>query len=158
MTAKLFFQAITKFVMDVLTVGVLMFASAGSLVLSDGWLFMGILFIPMFIGGLVMMTKNTELLRKRLDVREQQGQQFMVVTLSAVMLIAVFVVAGLNFRFSWRVMPFGVAIADAVVFLIASALYFEVLRENTYLSRTIEIQENQRVVDTELYGIVRHSM
>ena len=119
---------------------------------------MGILFIPMFIAGLIMMKKAPDLLRKRLDVKEQQAEQKTVIALSGVTFLAAFVVAGLNFRFQWIVLPAWVSWVAAVVFLLAYALYAEVLRENVWLSRTIEVQENQKVIDTGLYGIVRHPM
>lgn len=158
MTAKLFIQAITKFILGVLLVGVLVFIPAGTLSFMNGWIFMGILFVPMFLAGLVMMAKNPELLKKRLDAKEKQREQNIVIKLSGLMFLAGFIVAGLNYRFAWHILPLWVSIAAAVVFLIAYLLYAEVLRENTYLSRTIEVQENQKVIDTGLYGIVRHPM
>lgn len=158
MTAKLFIQAITKFILGVLLVGVLVFIPAGTLSFMNGWIFMGILFVPMFLAGLVMMAKNPELLKKRLDAKEKQRDQNLVIKLSGLMFLAGFIVAGLNYRFAWHILPLWVSIAAAVVFLIAYLLYAEVLRENTYLSRTIEVQENQKVIDTGLYGIVRHPM
>ena len=124
----------------------------------QGWMFMGILFIPMFCAGLVMMAKNPALLRSRLHAKEKQKDQDLVIKLSGLMFLAGFVVAGLGVRFDWYMLPKSASIAAAVVFLIAYGLYAEVLRENTYLSRTIEVQENQTVVDTGLYGIVRHPM
>ncbi|MBO5937344.1 MAG: isoprenylcysteine carboxylmethyltransferase family protein [Clostridia bacterium] len=158
MSKKLFFQAIAKFLLGVILVGVFVFLPAGTLQYFQGWLFMGILFIPMFIAGIIMMLKNPELLKKRLKAKEKQAEQDKVVKLSGLMFIAGFIMAGLNYRFDWYVLPEAVSIGAAVVFLIAYALYAEVLRENTFLSRTIEVQENQRVVDTGLYGIVRHPM
>ncbi len=158
MTAKLFVQAIVKFLLGFVLVGLLIFLPAGSLLFINGWILMGILFIPMFLAGLVMMFKNPDLLRKRLDAKEKQNEQSLVVKLSGLMFLAGFVVAGLNFRFGWYTLPKGVVIGASVVFLIAYIMYAEVLRENTYLSRTIEVQENQKVIDTGLYGIVRHPM
>lgn len=158
MTAKLFIQAITKFILGVLLVGCLIFLPAGTFAFMNGWIFMGILFVPMFLAGLVMMTKNPELLKKRLDAKETQREQNIVIKLSGLMFLIGFIVAGLNYRFAWHILPLWVSIAAAVVFLIAYLLYAEVLRENTYLSRTIEVQENQKVIDTGLYGIVRHPM
>ena len=158
MTAKLFLQAILKFLLGVILVGVLIFLPAGSLHFFHGWLLMGILFIPMFLAGIVMMFKNPGLLQARLEAKEKQKNQDWVIKLSGLMFLAGFVVAGLGFRFGWFLLPKGVSIGAAVVFLIAYALYAEVLRENTYLSRTIKVQENQKVVDTGLYGIVRHPM
>ena len=158
MDAKLFAQAIVKFLGGVLMVGLLLFLPAGTFRYWQGWLLMGILFIPMFIAGLIMMKKSPDLLRKRLDVKEKQSEQKAVIGLSALMFLAAFVVAGLNFRFGWLVLPAWVSWAAAVVFLLAYALYAEVLRENVWLSRTIEVQENQKVIDTGLYGVVRHPM
>lgn len=158
MTVKLFFQAIVKFLLGVVLVGALIFLPAGTLAFFNGWLFIGILFIPMFIAGIVMMFKNPELLKKRLNAKEKQKEQNIVLKLSGLMFIAGFVVAGFNYRFEWHSLPKGVSIGGAVAFLIAYILYAEVLRENTYLSRTIEVQENQKVIDTGLYGIVRHPM
>ena len=155
---KLFVGAITKFLLGVALVDVLIFLPAGTLSFFNGWLLMGVLFIPMFFGGIVMMIKNPRLLESRLNAKEKQQEQNLVVKLSGLMFLAGFIVAGLGVRFGWFTLPLGVSVAAAVVFLIAYALYAEVLRENTYLSRTIEVQENQTVVDTGLYGIVRHPM
>ena len=154
----LFVEAVSKFLLGVVLVGALIFLPAGTVSFFNGWLLMGILFIPMFIAGLVMMFKNPELLRKRLNAKEKQQKQNLVVKLSGLMFLAGFIVAGLGVRFDWYVLPKAVAIAASVVFLVAYLLYAEVLRENTYLSRTIEVQENQKVIDTGLYGIVRHPM
>lgn len=158
MTLKLFIQAITKFLLGVILVGVLIFLPAGSLSFFGGWLLMGILFVPMFFAGIVMMLKNPELLKSRLNAKEKREEQGLVVKLSGLMFLAGFIVAGLGFRFGWYTLPNGVVIGGAVVFLAAYILYAEVLRENTYLSRTIELQENQKVIDTGLYAIVRHPM
>ena len=158
MTVKLFVGAILKFLLGVVLVGVLIFLPAGTLAFFNGWLLMGILFIPMFCAGIVMMFKNPELLKSRLDAKEKQKDQSIVVKLSGLMFLAGFIVAGLDFRFGWFTLPKGVAIGGAAVFLAAYILYAEVLRENTYLSRTIKVQENQKVIDTGLYGIVRHPM
>ena len=158
MDAKLFSQAIVKFLSGLLIVGLLLFLPAGSFGYWQGWLLMGILFIPMFIAGLIMMKRSPDLLRKRLDVKEEQSEQKAVIVLSGLMFLAAFVVAGLNFRFQWIVLPAWVSWAAAGVFLLAYALYAEVLRENVWLSRTVEVQQNQKVIDTGLYGIVRHPM
>lgn len=158
MTSKLFFQAIAKFLFGVALVGLLIFLPAGSLLFFNGWLLMGILFIPMLIAGIVMMCKNPDLLKSRLNAKEKQKDQDIVIKLSGLMFLAGFIVAGLGVRFGWYILPKSVSIGGAVAFLIAYALYGEVLRENTYLSRTIQVQENQRVIDTGLYGIVRHPM
>jgi len=158
MDGKLFVQAIAKFLLGVVLVGVLIFLPAGSLSFGRGWVLMGILFVPMFGAGLVMLSKNPDLLKKRLNVKEKMGDQQTVVKLSGLMFIAGFVAAGLTHRFSWYTLPVWVTVAAAVAFLAAYALYAEVLRENTYLSRTIEVQQGQKVIDTGLYGIVRHPM
>lgn len=158
MMTKLFLQAIMKFLLGVILVGLLIFVPAGTVFYFNGWLLMGILFVPMFFAGIVMMFKNPELLKKRLNAKEKQQEQNMVVKLSGLMFLAGFIVAGLGVRFGWLTLPKGVTIGAAVVFLIAYLLYAEVLRENTYLSRTIEVQENQKVIDTGLYSIVRHPM
>ena len=158
MTLKLFISAITKFVLGVALVGLLIFLPAGSLSFLGGWLLMGILFVPMFFAGIVMMLKNPDLLKSRLNAKEKRQEQSLVVKLSGLMFVAGFVVAGLGYRFNLYTLPKGVSIGATVVFLAAYILYAEVLRENTYLSRTIEVQENQKVIDTGLYGIVRHPM
>ncbi len=158
MTLKLFISAITKFILGVALVGLLIFLPAGSLSFFNGWWLLGILFIPMFLAGIVMMLKNPDLLKSRLNAKEKRQEQSLVVKLSGLMFVVGFIVAGLNFRFNLYTLPKGVSIGAAVVFLVAYILYAEVLRENTYLSRTIEVQENQKVIDTGLYGIVRHPM
>ena len=158
MKKNLFLQAISKFLLGVLLVGLLIFLPAGTLRFPGGWLLMGILFVPMFGAGLVMLGKNPGLLRSRLKAKETRAEQDLVVKLSGIMFIAGFVIAGLDFRFGWLVLPGWVKWVAAILFLIAYLLYAEVLRENTYLSRTIEVQEGQKVVDTGLYGIVRHPM
>ncbi len=158
MTFQLFIQAITKFIFGIVLVGLLIFLPAGTFLFFNGWLLMGILFIPMFFAGIVMMFKNPALLKKRLNAKEMQQEQILVVKLSGLMFLAGFIVAGLGFRFHWYTLPRFAAIIAAVLFLVAYILYAEVLRENTYLSRTVEVQENQKVIDTGLYGIVRHPM
>ena len=151
-------QALTKFFLGVLVLGLLLFLPAGSFHYWQGWLLMGILFVPMFVAGLVMMAKNPELLRKRLNAKEQEAEQKTVVALSGLLFVAAFTVAGLNWRFGWCVLPDWAVWVAAGLFLASYLLYAEVLRENTYLSRTIEVQEDQKVIDTGLYGIVRHPM
>ncbi len=158
MDTKLFRQALIKFAAGLLLVGVLLFIPAGSLKYWQAWLLICILFVPMFIAGLIMMQKSPELLRKRLNAREEEGEQKEVVLFSGLMFLAAFVLAGFNWRFGWIPLPKAVSYIAAVVFLLAYALYAQVLRENEYLSRTIEVQENQRVIDTGLYGVVRHPM
>ena len=155
---NLFIQAVGKFLLGVVIIGLLIFLPAGSLSYWQGWLFMGILFVPMFVAGLVMMARNPDLLRKRLSAKEEEKEQKMVVKLSGFLFMAAFIVAGLNWRFGWCVLPVWAVWVSTVVFLACYLLYAEVLRENTYLSRTIEVQENQKVIDTGLYGIVRHPM
>ena len=155
---NLFIQSIGKFLLGVVLFGLLIFLPAGSLSYWQGWLFMGILFVPMFVAGLVMMGKNPDLLRKRLNAKEEEKEQKLVVVLSGQIFIAVFLVAGFNWRYQWIMLPEWAVWVSAVVFLVCYLLYAEVLRENTYLSRTVEVQENQKVIDTGLYGIVRHPM
>lgn len=158
MTTGLFFQALIKFFLGVVLVGMLIFLPAGSFSYFNGWLLMGVLFIPITIAGIVMMLKNPLLLKSRLEGKEKQKDQDIVVKLSGLMFLAGFIVAGLGFRFGWYVLPKGISIGASVVFLLSYLIYAEVMRENTYLSRTIHVQENQKVVDTGLYGIVRHPM
>ena len=155
---KLMVEAFTKFICGLLMVGLLIFLPAGTLSYPCGWLLVGLLFSPMLIAGFVMLAKSPEFLKKRLDAKEKQGTQKGVVAFSGLMFIAGFVVAGLDFRFGWSAMPPWVVITASVLFLIAYALYAEVMRENAYLSRTIKVEEGQMVVDTGLYGIVRHPM
>ena len=158
MNPKLFFQAILKFLLGVVLVGALIFLPAGSLSFVRGWLLMGILFLPMLCAGIFMMIKNPDLLKKRLNAKEKQKEQSLMVKLSGLMFLCGFAVAGLGHRLGWYVLPPWVSITAAAVFLGAYLLYAEVLRENTFLSRVIEVQENQKVIDTGLYGIVRHPM
>ena len=155
---RLFFQALTKFLLGILILGLLIFLPAGSFHYWQGWLMMGVLFVPMLIAGMVIMAKNPELLRKRLNAKEEEKEQKSMVALSGVMFVAAFVVAGLNWRFQWLVLPNWLVWTAATLFLLGYLLYAEVMRENTYLSRTVEVQEHQKVIDTGLYGIVRHPM
>ncbi|SHJ07829.1 methyltransferase family protein [Pseudobutyrivibrio xylanivorans] len=158
MSKELFIQAIIKFVAGIVILGVLLFIPAGTFHYWNGWLFMAVLFIPMFVAGIIMMFKNQELLKKRLNAKEEQAEQKHVVIFSGIMFISAFVVAGLNFRFQWIVLPKWAIVVATGIFLVAYLLYAEVIRENEFLSRTVEVQENQKVVDTGLYGIVRHPM
>ena len=151
-------QALGKFFLGVVILGLLLFLPAGSFRYWQGWLLMGILFVPMFLAGLVMLARNPELLRKRLNAKEKEAEQKTVVAVSGLLFLAAFVVAGLNWRFGWWVLPDWAVWVAAGLFLVCYLLYAEVLRENTYLSRTIEVQENQKVIDTGLYGVVRHPM
>ena len=158
MTKELFIQAIVKFSLGMILVGLLIFLPAGTIRFWNGWMLMGILFVPMFFAGIVMMCKNPELLKKRLQAKEEQKEQSIVVKLSGIMFVAGFVAAGLGVRFDWYLLPEEAVITAAIVFLLAFIMYAEVLRENAFLSRTIKVQENQKVIDTGLYGIVRHPM
>lgn len=151
-------SALTKFFLGVVVLGLLIFLPAWSLRYWQGWLLMGLLFVPMFIAGLVMMAKNPDLLRKRLNAKEKEAEQKTVVALSGMLFVAAFILAGLNWRFGWWVLPDWAVWVAAGIFLLSYLLYAEVLRENTYLARTIEVQENQNVIDTGLYGVVRHPM
>ena len=154
----MFFQAIFKFISGLILVGALLFLPAGTIRYPGAWLLIIVLFLPMFIAGLVMMRKNPELLRKRLNVKEEQAEQKTVILLSAIMFLSAFIAAGLNFRYGWIVLPFWTSCAATAVFLLGYILYAEVLRENVWLSRTVEVQKDQKVVDTGLYGVVRHPM
>ena len=158
MTKRLFFQAIFKFLLGIVLIGLLIFIPAGTLNYLNGWIFMGVLFIPMFIAGVVMMIKNPKLLASRLDVKEKQKEQGMLIKLSGLMFIFGFILAGLDFRFNWISVPPIFTYIAIVVFLLSYIMWAEVLRENTYLSRTIKVEENQKVIDKGLYAVVRHPM
>lgn len=155
---KLLAEALIKFICGLLLVGLLIFLPAGTLCYTYGWLLMGLLFVPMLIAGFVMFFKSPDFLRKRLDAKEKQGTQKGVVAASGLMFIAAFVVAGLDHRFGWSRIPGWVTIVASVLFLLDYAMYAEVMRENAFLSRTIKVEQDQTVVDTGLYGIVRHPM
>ena len=155
---KLLLEALMKFLCGLLMVGLLIFLPAGTLAFACGWLLMGLLFVPMLLAGFVMFAKSPEFLKKRLDAKEKQTAQKGVVAASGLMFIAGFVVAGLDFRFGWSRVPEWVVLTASILFLAAYALYAEVMRENAYLSRTIKVEQGQKVVDTGLYGIVRHPM
>lgn len=158
MNTKLFLSAITKYLLGIILVFLLLFLPAGSLKYYNGWLFIVLLFVPMFFAGIVMMIKNPKLLKSRLDAREKESEQKTVIVLSGLMFLIGFVLSGLNYRFNWFQLPNIVIIVSSVVFIISYILYAEVLRENAFLSRTIGVQENQKVIDTGFYGIVRHPM
>ena len=158
MRIELFIQAMVKFILGILLVGISIFLPAGTIDYTNGWIFLGILFIPVFLAGIVMIFKNPELLKKRLYAKEKQKNQDLVVKLSGLMFLTGFIIAGLGIRFGWYILPKKVVMTATVIFLTTYVLYAEVLRENIYLSRTIELQKNQRVIDTGLYGIVRHPM
>ncbi|MBQ4548841.1 MAG: isoprenylcysteine carboxylmethyltransferase family protein [Bacteroidales bacterium] len=158
MRNKLSLQALTKTIMGFVFICVLLFLPAGTFRYWNAWLFMAVLFVPMIILGIVMLFKSPDLLKKRLDAKEKEGEQKWVVALSGIMFMAAFVVAGFNFRFSWHLLPDCVIWISVAMFLLSYLMYAEVIRENAFLSRTVEVQENQRVIDTGLYGIVRHPM
>ncbi len=158
MDKKLLLQAVIKFLSGIVLLAVLLFWPAGTFQYPQAKLLMIVLFIPMFLAGLVMMVKDPELLRKRLNMKENESEQKTVILFSGIMFIAAFIAAALSFRFNWLMLPFPVSVAASVVFLFAYLLFAEVLRENSYLSRTVEVQEGQKVIDTGLYGIVRHPM
>jgi protein-S-isoprenylcysteine O-methyltransferase Ste14 len=158
MNNNLFLQGLSKFLAGLVIVMVLLFIPAGTFAYWQAWLFIGDLFVPMFLFGLVLMKRNPDLLRKRLSAKEKEGEQKRVVAMSGVMFVAMFIIAGFNRRFDWWMLPDGVVLSAAAVFLLGYVMYAEVMRENVWLSRTIEVQENQKVVDKGLYGVVRHPM
>lgn len=158
MSFRLFIGALVKYTAGILLVGLLIFLPAGSLSFFGGWLLMGVLFVPMFFAGIVMMIENPNLLKSRLNAKEKRKTQGAVVKLSGLMFVVGFVVAGLGHRFEWYTLPTGVSVVAAAVFIMGYLLYAQVLRENAYLSRTIEVQQGQKVIDTGLYGVVRHPM
>ena len=158
MDTKLFLQALSKFLIGLIIICMLLFIPAGTLNYPNGWLFIALLFIPMFIAGIIMFIKVPDLLRRRLNAKEEEEEQKLVLLLSGIMFLLAFILAGLNFRFGWFKLPAIAIIMASIIFLIAYAMYAEVLRENEYLSRTVEVSENQKVVDTGLYGLVRHPM
>ena len=158
MTKKLFFRALVKYLVGVVLLGLLLFLPAGTLRFPNGWLLMGLLFVPMLGAGAVMMARDPALLEKRLNAKEKDDAQKDVIRRSANMFIAAFILAGLNFRYGWHSLPRWVVWAACVLFLLAYLMWGEVLRENAWLSRTVEVQEGQVVVDSGLYGVVRHPM
>ncbi len=151
-------QAFIKFVFGLITVMLLVFVPAGTLNYINGWILIGILFIPMMIMGIVMSVKNPELLKKRLNTKEKISEQKNIIRFSGIIFLTGFIVAGLNYRFKWLIIPQWIVIVSSIIFLLSYAMYAEVLKENTYLSRTVEVQENQKVIDTGLYGVIRHPM
>ena len=158
MDKKLFIQAISKFVFGFIIIALLLFIPAGTLNYWNAWIFICILFVPMFIVGIILMIKSPDLLRKRLNSKEKEYEQEVLILLGGVMFICGFVVAGLNYRFEWIILPKMIVFIATSIFLFGYVLYAEVLRENMYLSRIIEVQENQKVIDTGLYSVVRHPM
>ena len=158
MDTKLFLQALSKFLIGLIIICILLFVPAGTIYYPNGWLFIILLFVPMLFAGIIMFFKSPDLLRRRLNAKEEEDEQKLVLLLSGIMFILAFILAGLNFRLGWLKLPAIVILMASIIFLIAYAMYAEVLRENAYLSRTVEVSENQKVVDTGLYGIVRHPM
>lgn len=158
MDAKLLSQALIKFFFGLIIICLLLFIPAGTLDYSNGWLFIALLFIPMFIAGIIIFLKSPELLKRRLNAKEEENEQKMVILISGIIFLLSFILAGLNFRFGWSKLPQIVIIIASIIFLLSYIMYAEVLRENTYLSRTVEVSENQNVVDRGLYGLVRHPM
>ena len=158
MDKKLIIQATTKFTIGLILIALLIFIPANTINYWNGWLFIALLFIPMLIAGIILIIKNPDLLRKRLNAKEKETEQKQVVLLSGIMFIIGFIIAGLNFKYKWITIPNIAVIISSILFIISYIIYAEVLRENTYLSRTIEVQKNQKVIDTGLYGIVRHPM
>ena len=158
MKIKIFIQALIKFTLGITIIGILIFAPAQTIKYWNGWLLMGLLFIPMFIAGIIMIIKSPTLLEKRLNAKEKEQEQKKVILYSGLMFLSGFIIAGLNYRYNWIMIPNIIVIISSIIFILAYIIYAEVLRENEYLSRTIEVQENQKVIDTGLYGIVRHPM
>jgi protein-S-isoprenylcysteine O-methyltransferase Ste14 len=155
---KLLLNGLIKYISGVIIVGLLIFIPAGNIHFWNGWLLMSILFIPMLIAGIIMYWKAPNLLKRRLNVKEKVGEQKIVIAISGIMFISVFIIAGLNYRYQWVILPNEIVIASSILFIISYLIYGEVLRENEYLSRTIEVQKNQKLIDTGLYGIIRHPM
>ena len=158
MDKKLFFQAMTKYISGLLLVALLLFLPAGTFAFPQAWILLAVLFLPMALAGVVMMRWSPDLLRKRLNMKEEQEEQKGVILFSGLMFLAAFILAGLNYRYQWYVLPLWISSVAAAIFLMGYLLFAEVLRENAYLSRTVEVQEDQKVIDTGLYGIVRHPM
>ena len=158
MTTKLLVQATVKFLSGIVLTASLIFLPAGTFLFPNGWLLMAVMFFPMLLAGIFLFLKRPQLLQKRLNTKETQKEQYDLIKLSALMFLSGFVTAGLDFRFGWSALPHSVSLTAAAIFLASYVLYAEVLRENAYLSRTIEVQENQTLVDTGLYALVRHPM
>ena len=158
MTRKLLIQALIKFFSGLIIVGLLLFLPAGSFKFYNAWLFIGLLFIPMFIAGIILMFVNPDLLKRRLEAKEKEKEQKGVILGSAIMFLTGFIIAGLNYRYSWTSISNTIVIISSILFLISYIIYGEVLRENAYLYRTIKVDKKQKLVDTGLYGIVRHPM
>lgn len=158
MNTKLLLNAFIKFLFGLVIIGLLLFIPAGTLHFWNAWLFIALLFIPMLILGIILGIKSPNTLEKRLNSKEKETQQKHIIGLSALTFIGGFIVASLDFKFGWSNLPLWIIVIASILQLIAYGLYAEVIRENAYISRTVEVQENQKVVDTGLYGIVRHPM
>ena len=158
MNAKLFSQALSKFLFGLIIISLLLFIPAGTLNYPNAWLFLALLFIPMFIAGIIMLIKSPKLLKRRLNAKEEENEQKIVILISGAIFLLAFIIAGLNFRFGWSKLPQIVVVVASIIFLLSYIMYAEVLRENIYLSRTVEVSENQKVIDRGLYGLVRHPM
>lgn len=158
MDMKLFSQALIKFFSGLIIISLLLFIPAGTLDYFNGWLFIALLFVPMLIGGIIIFIRSPELLKRRLNAKEEENEQKIVVLISGIVFLLTFIIAGLNFRFRWFKLPEMVIAIASIIFLLSYIMYGEVLRENMYLSRTVEVSENQKVVDSGLYGLVRHPM
>ena len=158
MTKKLFFEAISKFLLGVILIALLIFLPANTLNYKNGWIFMGLLFIPMFLAGIVMMIKNPKLLASRLDAKEKQKEQNIVIKISGLMFIVGFILAGFDFRYNWSNIPPYFTSIFSIIFLLSYVMWAIVLKQNTYLSRTIKVEESQTVIDTGLYSVIRHPM
>lgn len=158
MNKKLVFQALFKFLLGLLLVFLLIFIPAGTLKFTNGWILMGILFIPMFIFGIILIFKDKELLKSRLDAKEKEKKQSIIIKLSGLMFIAGFIVAGLDFRFEWFILPEWITYVFIIIFLLSYLMWGIVLKQNAYLSRTIKVTQNQKVIDSGLYSVIRHPM
>ena len=158
MNKKLFFQALFKYLLGVAIIGLLIFLPAGTINFINGWIFMGVLFVPMLFAGIIMMIKNPTLLKSRLEAKEKEKSQNIIIKLSGLMFIVGFIIAGLDYRYKWVELPQWITYVSSIVLLLSYLMWAEVLRENTFLSRTIKVTETQKVVDTGIYGIIRHPM
>ena len=158
MNSKLLIQGIVKFILGIILVGCLLFIPAKSLTYYNAWLFISLLFIPMLIVGIILFIKNPKLLERRLNAKESEKEQKFVIIISGIMFISGFIIAGLNYQYKWIILPNIVIIISSTIFLVFYILYVEILRENTYLLRTIKVEKNQKLIDTGFYKIVRHPM
>lgn len=158
MNLDLTIQALKKFILGLILISILLFLPAGTLSYPNAWLFIGLLFVPMFIAGILLMIKSPDLLKRRLNSKENESEQKLLVIISGLMFISGFVISGLNYHYNWSKLPDEIVIIASIIFLLAYLMYAEVLRENQYLARTVTVENNQKVIDTGLYGIVRHPM